>query len=79
MSTPTTSAAPGNLETLLIDDPEGIERDKLLQVLQDFEQELNARLKQGCPQDEYKQVSVVLNGARVAQAVLADYHQKLNH
>ena len=79
MSTPTTSPASDNLETLLTDDPEGVERDKLMQVLQDFEQELGRKLKQGCPQDEYKQVSVVLNGARVAQAVLADYHQKLNH
>lgn len=79
MSTPTTAAASDNLETLLTDDPEGIERDKLMQVLQDFEQELDRKLKQGCPQDEYKQLSVVLNGTRVAREVLTDYHQKLNH
>lgn len=79
MSIPATAAASDTLESLLTDDREGIERDKLLQVLQDFELELDLKLKKGCAQDEYKQVSVVLNGARVAQAVLSDYHRKLNH
>ena len=67
-----------NLEALLTDDPEGTERDKLMHILQELEQELQNKLKQGCTQDEYKQVSVVAYGARVAQAVLQDYHAHLN-
>ena len=55
MSMPTDPPAVAGLEDLLTGDPEGIERDKLAQIL-----------------------NVVLNGARVAQAVLRDYHQTLN-
>ena len=73
-----TSTEINNLETLLSNDPEGTERDKLMQVLKELEQELDHKVKRGCTQEEYKQVSVVLNGARVAQAVLHDYHQRLN-
>ena len=75
----TTSNETKNLETLLSNDPDGIERDKLMRALQEMEQELENRMKQGCTQDEYKQISVVANGARVAQAVLQDYHQRLNN
>ncbi len=74
----TTTNENNNLETLLNNDPDGTERDKLMRILQDLEQEMENRLKQGCTQDEYKQVSVVANGARVAQAVLQDYHERLN-
>ena len=75
----TTSNETKNLETLLSNDPDGIERDKLMRALQEMEQELENRMKQGCTQDEYKQISVVANGARVARAVLQDYHQRLNN
>ena len=75
----TTSNENNNLEALLSNDPDGTERDKLMQILRDLEQEMENRMKQGCTQDEYKQVSVVANGARVAQAVLQDYHQRLNN
>ena len=74
----TTTNENNNLETLLSNDPDGTERDKLMRILQDLEQEMENRMKQGCSQDEYKQVSVVANGARVAQAVLQDYHERLN-
>ena len=75
----TTSNENNNLEALLSNDPEGTERDKLMRILQDLEQELENKMKRGCTQDEYKQASVVANGARVAQAVLQDYHARLNN
>ena len=67
-----------NLETLLSDDPDGVERDKLAQVLKTFELELDAALKRGCAPDEYQQIGIVLAGTRVAQSVLQDYHRYLN-
>ena len=73
-----TSAENDTLEARLSDDPEGSERDKLLHILQAFEQELDDTLKQGCAPAEYKRISEVLTGARVAQGVLVAYHGHLN-
>ena len=73
-----TSADNPTLEARLSDDPEGSERDKLLQVLKAFEQELDEALKKGCAPADYKRLSEVLLGARVAQGVLAVYHGHLN-
>ena len=50
----TTSNENNNLEALLSNDPEGTERDKLMRILQDLEQELENKMKRGCTQDEYK-------------------------
>ncbi|MCY4154383.1 MAG: hypothetical protein OXD47_00140 [Gammaproteobacteria bacterium] len=73
-----TSADNTTLEARLSDDPEGSERDKLLQVLKAFEQELDEALKKGCAPAEYKRIGEVLTGARVAQGVLVAYHNFLN-
>ncbi|MDE0156654.1 MAG: hypothetical protein OXI88_07295 [Gammaproteobacteria bacterium] len=73
-----TSAENDTLEARLSDDPEGSERDKLMHILKSFEQELDDALKQGCAPAEYKRLSEVLTGARVAQGVLAAYHGYLN-
>ena len=73
-----TTTENNTLETLLSEDPEGSERDKLLRILKAFEQELDTTLKKGCAPDDYKRMNEVLIGARVAQLVLLDYHRHLN-
>ena len=75
----TTNSKTADLETRLTDDPEGVELDRLMQILRAFEQELDREIKRGCTTEEYKQNNVVLNGARIAQAVLTDYHSQLNN
>lgn len=73
-----TTAEYNTLEARLSGDADGSERDKLLRVLQSFEQELDDTLKKGCAPAEYKRLSEVLTGARVAQVVLVAYHSHLN-
>ena len=67
-----------DLENQLSDDGDGKARDKYLGILKRYEQEVQAALDSGLPEEEYKRYFVLLNGIQSAQIVLIDYHQILN-